>query len=143
MKKTAPEYTVKKQLYFCYGHRLLDYDGACKNLHGHNGKMEIELSSQDLDARGMVVDFLEVGSIMKTWVDEHLDHKMLLRKDDPLIPLLTAHHEPFVATEENPTAEFLAKLIFDFASSQKLPVTAVTLWETEHASATYRPPTRT
>ena len=55
------EYRVKRQIFFCYGHRLRDYTGPCKNVHGHNGKIEIELSSKHLDRRGMVVDFIDVG----------------------------------------------------------------------------------
>lgn len=123
---------------FCYGHRLRNYNGLCKNIHGHNGKIEIECSRTQLDERGMVVDFVDVGKIVKGWVDRQLDHKLLLRKDDPLIAILKEHGEPVVSLEENPTAEHIAKMVFDFARSQNLPVTSVTLWETDHAAATYR-----
>lgn len=131
-------YVVKKTIFFCYGHRLLNYDGPCRHIHGHNGKIEMECASARLDKRGMVIDFLDMAHIIKTWIDAHFDHTLLLRKDDPLIPLLKQSKERFFVTEENPTAEHLAKLIFEFARSKNLPVTAVTLWETEHASATYR-----
>lgn len=132
------EYCVTRQIFFCYGHRLRDYTGPCKNLHGHNGKIEIELSSKHLDRKGMVADFIEIGRTVKTWVDKTLDHKLLLRQDDPLLPMLKEQGEPFFIMEQNPTAEHIAQLIFDYAASQGLPVIAVTLWETEHASATYR-----
>ena len=130
-------YTVTKEIYFCYGHRLMNYDGPCKFLHGHNGKIEVELASDKLDQRGMVVDFSEIRRVIKDWVDRTLDHTMLFRKDDPLVPILKEKGERFYVLQENPTAESIAKLIYDYARSQSFPVTRVTLWETESSFATY------
>ncbi|OGW87325.1 MAG: 6-pyruvoyl tetrahydrobiopterin synthase [Omnitrophica bacterium RIFCSPHIGHO2_02_FULL_46_11] len=131
-------YTVTKEIYFCYGHRLLNYDGACRHLHGHNGKIEVELSKEKLDPRGMVVDFSEIRDVIKTWIDQTLDHTMLLKKDDPLIPILKEKKERFYVLNENPTAESIAHLIYEYAHSKGFPVTRVTLWETESSFATYR-----
>ena len=131
-------YTVTKEIYFCYGHRLMDYKGPCRHLHGHNGKVEVELERKKLDRRGMVVDFSEIRGAIKNWIDRTLDHTMLFRKDDPLIPILKQKKERFYLMRENPTAEAIAKLIFDYARSKNLPVTRVTLWETESSFATYR-----
>ena len=131
-------YTVTKEIYFCYGHRLMNYDGACRHLHGHNGKVEVELGSEKLDGRGMVVDFSEIRNVIKDWIDQTLDHTMLLRRDDPLIPNLKEKRERFYVMGDNPTAESVAKLIYDYARSKGLPVTRVTLWETESSFATYR-----
>ena len=50
-------YSVTKRIDFCYGHRLLDYDGVCRHPHGHNAVAEIEIRTDTLDARNMVVDF--------------------------------------------------------------------------------------
>ena len=47
-------YSVTKRIEFCYGHRLLDYDGICKHPHGHNAIAEIEVRTDTLDARNMV-----------------------------------------------------------------------------------------
>ena len=47
--------------------------------------------------------------------------------------------EPFVELDVNPTAENIAKLIFDRAAEHGLPVIEVTLWETENSFAAYRP----
>ena len=74
-----------KEIHFCYGHRLLDYDGKCAHPHGHNGKIEIELSSQKLDSRGMVYDFGDIKNIIQKWVNEKLDHQMILKSGDPLV----------------------------------------------------------
>ena len=131
-------YAVTKEIYFCYGHRLLNYDGACRHLHGHNGKIEVELSNDRLDERGIVIDFGYIGKVIKEWIDRTLDHTMLLSKDDPLLAVLKERKERFFVMDSNPTAESIAKLIYDYARSQNLPVTRVTLWETENSYATYR-----
>jgi len=136
-------YSVTRLIHFCYGHRLLNYAGKCRYLHGHNGRVEIELSSEGLDRRGMVRDFEEIKQTIQTWIDRELDHKMLLNRKDPVIPLLRKNHEPVFLMEENPTAEAIARLIFDYAASQGLPVTGVRMWETDRSVASYRAsPTR-
>ena len=61
------------------------------------------------------------------WIDSYLDHKMILHQDDPIIPELMRLGEPFVVVAENPTAENIAKLIYDRAVSHGLPVVEVTL----------------
>ena len=130
-------YSVTKTIQFCYGHRLLDYRGKCRYLHGHNGKVEIELSSKQLDRRGMVRDFEEIKQAIQTWIERSLDHKMLLNRKDPVIPVLRRLGEPMFLMENNPTAEAIAELIFNYAVSQGLPVTSVRLWETDRSVATY------
>ena len=130
-------FKVLKEIHFCYGHRLLDYDGKCAHPHGHNGKVEIELGSASLDKRGMVFDFGDIKEIIQRWIDDELDHKMSLRKDDPLIKNLKDSEEPYFEMTENPTAENLAKLIYTYAKSKKLPISRVTFWETPSSSATY------
>ena len=131
-------YSVTKVIHFCYGHRLLNYQGKCRYLHGHNGKVEIELSGARLDQRGMVRDFEDIKRTIQRWVDETLDHTMLLRKDDPVVKLLRSRGERLYLMATNPTAEAMAKLIFDYARRAKFPVSAVRLWETDHSFATYR-----
>ena len=132
-------FRVTKEIHFCYGHRLLNYDGKCRHLHGHNGRAVVTLESPRLDSLGMVVDFSEIKRVLGRWIDDTLDHKMLLHQDDPIIPELRRQGEPFVTLEVNPTAENLARLIHDRAVEQGLPVVEVTLWETENSFATYRP----
>ncbi len=130
-------YTIVREIHFCYGHRLLNYDGKCKHLHGHNGKVEIELFAEKLDAMGMVMDFEELKRRVQKWIDTELDHKMLLNKADPVVPFLKEKGEPLVLMDANPTAEAIAKLIFDYAKAQDLPVKSVRLWETAMSSAQY------
>ena len=130
---------VTKIIHFCYGHRLLNYEGKCRHLHGHNGKVEIQLSRETLDSRGMVVDFDEITQVVQTWINTELDHKMLLNRADPILPVLQQLGEPVYILDANPTAESMARLIYEFAASRKLPVTAVRLWETDASFASYRP----
>ncbi len=130
-------YRVSKALDFCYGHRLLNYDGKCKHLHGHNGRVEIELEGETLDDRGMLTDFSDIKTVMKAWIDENLDHRMILCRDDPAVQYLKDSGEPYYLVDENPTAENLARLIFEEARRQKFPVVRVVLWETPDSFAVY------
>jgi 6-pyruvoyltetrahydropterin/6-carboxytetrahydropterin synthase len=132
-------YSVTKRIDFCYGHRLLEYDGICRHPHGHNAAVEVELRSDMLDGRNMVADFNDIKDMVKTWVDRELDHKMILRHDDPLVAVLRNMGEPVFTLDSNPTAERIAQLIFDVARGQGLPVARVTVWETPTSSATYAP----
>jgi 6-pyruvoyltetrahydropterin/6-carboxytetrahydropterin synthase len=130
-------YRVTEVVEFCYGHRLLKYKGKCAHLHGHNGRVEIELSSRDLDEQSMVADFSDIGRIVKGWIDQNLDHRMLLNRNDPLAPILRKQDEPLFLMDGDPTAEAIAKVIFDYAASQGLGVTEVRLWETPGSVASY------
>jgi 6-pyruvoyltetrahydropterin/6-carboxytetrahydropterin synthase len=131
-------FSVTREIPFCYGHRLLNYEGKCRHLHGHNGKAVITLATDSLDSLGMVMDFTCLKRIVGAWIDEHLDHKMLLHRDDPILPFLRQQGEPVFVMDVNPTAENIARLIFEFAAQQGFPVVEVKLWETESCFATYR-----
>ena len=130
-------YSVTKRLDFCYGHRLLDHSGECRHPHGHNAVVEIEVRTEQLDARDMVCDFDDIKRIVKGWIDQALDHKMLLRHDDPLVEPLERLGEPMYLLDSNPTAERIARLIFDFAVGQGLSVVRVRVWETPTSCAEY------
>lgn len=131
-------HNIVKRLHFCYGHRLLDYEGKCARAHGHNGILEVELSSEKLDQRGMVYDFGDVKSYLKEFIDREIDHRMLLREDDPMVAALEGVGERVFIMKQNPTAENIAKLIFLKAKAKGLPVVAVRLWESPDAVAEYR-----
>jgi len=85
----------------------------------------------------MVADFSEIKRVMKTWIDRELDHKMILRADDPLTRVLQELGEPVHVVDSNPTVERIARLIFDVAREQGLPVARITVWETPTSWATY------
>ncbi len=132
-------YQVSKSVSFCYGHRLLNYTGKCQHLHGHNARAVITLESKVLDERGMVEDFSEVKRLVWSWLDEEIDHTLLLHRDDPVLPVLQNAGERVMVTDENPTAEVIARMIYEFVAGKGYPVTGVTLWETETSFASYRP----
>jgi 6-pyruvoyltetrahydropterin/6-carboxytetrahydropterin synthase len=130
-------YRVTREIDFCYGHRLLNYEGKCRHLHGHNGKAVIVLEAPGLDPRGMLVDFVEIKRDVQRWIDENLDHTMILCRDDPILPLLRERGERVFVMDTNPTAENIARLIFEQAARSGLPVVEVVLWETENCHAAY------
>jgi len=132
-------YLVTRELRFCYGHRLLEYSGKCRHLHGHNGRAVLTMAAAQLDGLGMVMDFSHIKRVVGAWIDDNLDHRMLLHKDDPALPFLKQQGEPLFVLDVNPTAENIARLICDFAISKGFPVTQVQLWETDDSYATYRP----
>ena len=132
-------FSVTRELTFCYGHRLLNYAGKCRHLHGHNGRAIITLAAPALDAMGMVMDFTRLKEIVGGWIDRTLDHKMLLHRTDPVLSFLQQQGEPVHVLDVNPTAENIARLIFDYTASQGFPVVEVKLWETETCFATYSP----
>lgn len=133
-------FKVTKSIDFCYGHRLLNYEGKCRHLHGHNGRVEIELEGEELDDLGMLTDFGEIKRVMKKWIDDNLDHRMILNRADPAVEFLKQQGEPMYLIDENPTAETIARLIFKETQKQGFPVARVVLWETPDSFATYSGP---
>ncbi|MBI1869620.1 MAG: 6-carboxytetrahydropterin synthase [Chlamydiae bacterium] len=115
----------------------MDYHGKCMHPHGHNGKVSITLAKEKLDKRGMVIDFMDIKQTLQVWIDEALDHKMILRKDDPLVKILQKLKEPVFVMDDNPTAENIAKLIFKHAQKIGFPVIKIRFWETSSSSALY------
>jgi 6-pyruvoyltetrahydropterin/6-carboxytetrahydropterin synthase len=115
---------------FSSGHALRGYKGKCENVHGHNYRVRITLSGPQLDSIGLLVDFTELKRVLRGIIGV-LDHQFLNDLD------------PFKAV--NPSAENLAKYFYDEMDRQLtgLPVgagiTEVTVWETDTASAQYRP----
>ena len=131
-------YSVTKRIEFCYGHRLMDYNGVCRHPHGHNAVVEIEIDADSLDGRNMVVDFSDIKRIVKGWIDQELDHKMILRQRRSAGRRRCRRMgEPMYLLESNPTVERIAQLIFDKSREQGLPVSRVTVWETPTSWATY------
>lgn len=133
-------YLATKELSFCYGHRLLNYDGACHQLHGHNARVEIDVASNKLDERGFVIDFKDIKKAVGGWIDENWDHKTLLQKGDPIAAALSYNDTSLIMTSEQfgivivdwqPSAENIAAhLLKVCVEVLNLPVVTVRLWET-------------
>ena len=130
-------YTVSKTFSFCYGHRLTHDAGRCRHLHGHTARATIVLGSDALDEGGMVVHFDRLKESVGAWIRDELDHTLLLAENDPAAAALAAAGERFRAVPFNPTAENIARMIFEKARSVALPVRRVEVWESETSKATY------
>jgi len=113
---------------FAAGHALRNYRGKCENVHGHNYRAEVALQGAELDAIGLLVDFVEMKRVVHAVLDR-MDHQWL--NDFPPFDVL------------NPSAENMVKYIHDevkqgLSIREGVRVGAVKLWETDTASATYR-----
>lgn len=85
-------FVIRKSFDFCYGHRVYSQDVdprlalsdecPCRRLHGHQGKITVYVSSEDLDNRGFVIDFKEL-TFLKRFVDDVLDHRFIVSMFDP------------------------------------------------------------
>lgn len=111
---------------FDAAHQLRGYKGKCENIHGHNWKVEVEVISETLNEIGLAIDFKELKSITETVISQ-LDHTFINE-----VP-------PF--NEINPSSENIARWLYLLLREKidKMPVRlhSVTVWESEHASATY------
>lgn len=122
----ASRYTLKIVTDFAAAHTLRDYPGACSRMHGHNWKVEVQVTARELDNVGMAIDFKAIKTATITICDR-LDHQYL----NEITPFDTI----------NPTAENIAAYLYreigQQLNNQRVQVTAVTIWETERACATY------
>ncbi|HZX94029.1 MAG TPA: 6-carboxytetrahydropterin synthase [Myxococcales bacterium] len=132
-------FSVTQELPFCYGHRLLKHPGKCGRLHGHNGLARVTLRAPTLDAQGMVADFDAIERSLRAFLDETIDHRLLLHRDDPAVAVLRSAGEPFVEVDVNPTAENIARMIFEHARRAGFPVSEVQLVEQQGSIASYAP----
>ena len=105
------KYVITKEFRFEAAHRLLkNYTGKCTNNHGHSWLVRLHLEGQDLDERDMLIDFQEM-KILKTWIDDKLDHATLLWKDDPMVEYIHSSKQRIFITQKNPTSEHIAEVI--------------------------------
>lgn len=115
---------------FAAGHALRGYKGKCENIHGHNYRVRVVISGDKLNSIGLLMDFADVRRKLKVLADS-FDHQFLNET------------EPF--KQINPSAEnlayFFAQELQREVEQGGLSVTAVTVWETDTTSATYRPAT--
>ena len=95
------KWQISKQFDFCYGHRVwsqklnkeyaLDDCMMCRHLHGHQAKVLVHLQSDSL-TNGMVTDFKHLNWFKK-FLDDVMDHKFIIDKNDPLFDTLLPHYK--------------------------------------------------
>lgn len=116
--------TIESQ--FSAAHQLRGYKGKCEELHGHNWRIQVTVSSDKLSDIGMVIDFHELKSLTNE-VIASLDHSLL--------------NEVFPFTEINPSSENIARWIYESMKKKirkkHCNISSVTVWENETSSATY------
>jgi 6-pyruvoyltetrahydropterin/6-carboxytetrahydropterin synthase len=123
MKKDLYCLTVRSS--FAAAHLLREYQGNCERLHGHNWQVEATVEAEELDARGMALDFREMKAALHD-ILARLDHKHLNE-----IP-------PFDV--QNPSSENIARYIYDEMEGRiagPARLARVTVWESEDARAEF------
>ncbi|MAZ57272.1 MAG: 6-carboxytetrahydropterin synthase QueD [Gammaproteobacteria bacterium] len=119
-------YTLTTFVEFSSAHTLNGHDGPCRRMHGHNWKVEVEVSGNKLDNIGMVIDFKKIR-IMTNEVVDRLDHQFL--------------NDLSAFKDENPTAENIAKYIHaeltKSINNDNIIVKSIKLWETDKSAVTY------
>lgn len=111
---------------FSAAHILKEIGGKCEELHGHNFRVEVTVSSGKLNDENILIDF----RVLKGWtaeILEDLDHKYL--NDLPQFKGV------------NPSSEIVAKHIFERLSVKarplKIKVDEVVVWESDNARVAY------
>ncbi len=119
-------YEIKIIATFSAAHSLRNYPGNCKNIHGHNWKIEVVMQSLNLDNIGMAIDFRRLKQETQALLDT-LDHTYIIE------------NPPF--NSMNPTAENMARWLYETLSKklndQNAKVSRVNVWENENSSASY------
>lgn len=108
-------------------HRIVDYPGKCNRLHGHNWSVEVTVAGSKLNNLGMLIDFKELKKAVNATIDQ-LDHIYLNELD--------------AFTQDNPTAEHIAKYIFEQLEKNTLfngeiTVKTVKVWESPKSAVSY------
>jgi 6-pyruvoyltetrahydropterin/6-carboxytetrahydropterin synthase len=121
-------YKVNVISHFAGAHHLNSYDGDCKDLHGHNWKVRVQLGSKVLDNLGMAMDFKLVKKHLNTIISS-LDHKYL--------------NELHWFKNMNPTSENISRIIFEELvnnlKNENIRVLEIEVWESETTSIIYSP----
>jgi len=111
---------------FAAAHNLINYQGDCENLHGHNWLVEVTVGAKELDAAGLGIDFKILKRKTKGLLGE-LDHKYL------------NDLEPF--KEASPSSENIGRYLFESLSeslnNDNITVERVNVWESDNACASY------
>lgn len=136
-------YILKTEHSFDSAHFLANYEGKCKNIHGHRWKVEIEVQSETLikdgQLAGMVVDFGDLKKDVKAMVD-YYDHALIIEQNTMKEETLNClNNDGFKIIEVNfrPTAENFAAFFFKTMKDKGYNVRRSTVYETPTNSAVY------
>ena len=112
---------LKTTISYEYAHRLYDvntYTEDCKNnIHGHSGYLTVIITRPTLNDAGMVMDFKQLKEILKSEIESKFDHSCILKSTDPISEVVKNNCKKFHIVDENPTAEWMAKMFFDIVDN--------------------------
>lgn len=130
--------TCTRRLATDTGHRLINHEGKCRQVHGHTYYWDITCEG-DLDNVGRVIDFSKIKEVVGGWLDENFDHGFIAQKGDTIIGYLKETGGKVYITDFSPTAENLAEYVLSKARELlgpfKIAVKSVRCHETAKCSA--------
>jgi len=136
---------VTKFYDFEMAHALWNYDGLCKNIHGHSYKLYITVIGEPIDdennlKNGMVIDFGDLKKIVKTQIVDKFDHSLVVYKKAPIEKLLELNemYERHHVVDFQPTCENLVALFVNIIKPllpEGVELKKVKLYETANSSA--------
>ena len=85
----------------------------------------------------MVLDFSDIKRVVSRWIDDNLDHRMILHRDDPAVPLLREARRADVPDRRESDGREHRPADLRLHRSQGFPIVEARLWETPHCFATY------
>ena len=139
-------FKIKKLFDFPFGHRLSKHYGLCKNVHGHNAKVEIILEAKYLNDNDMIIDFSDLKKIVNHLFMDKVDHCSILNEEDTeTIKSISKIQEEgkIICVPSDPTAEYLCKYFFDLLNEHftinygHILVDRVRIWENDRSMAEY------
>jgi 6-pyruvoyltetrahydropterin/6-carboxytetrahydropterin synthase len=137
--------TCTRRIQFCAGHRVVNHENKCANVHGHNYVALITAKAPDLDGIGRVIDFSVLKEKVGGWIDTSWDHTFIAspkESSELLDQIVAMNNKPVYMLDSNPTAENMARYLVEKICPQVLEgtgveVVKVRLWETENCYADY------
>lgn len=85
----------------------------CQSIHGHSWTITAELAAPALDARGMILEFGTFKAAWRAWLDDTLDHALVVKRDDPVAAAIVAVQPDARITylDAQPSTEVLARWV--------------------------------
>lgn len=118
-------YTIRKTYQFDAAHHLACYEGKCARMHGHTFTLHVVCKGESLiksgPKEGMLIDFSDVSKHVKPLIERYLDHYLLNE----------------TLEMERPTAERLARWIFEKLKKELPLLHSIEIEETPSSSVIY------
>jgi 6-pyruvoyltetrahydropterin/6-carboxytetrahydropterin synthase len=138
------QFIVEKEVQFDAGHRVPNHKSKCCNPHGHRYRVVVGVSgdlvsSEGASDQGMVMDFGDIKALLTAYVHDVYDHGFMVYMEDitmrelaSLVPTFKWVYVAFI-----PTAENLARSIYDNLAQYLSGLAYVKVWETPTSMAMY------